>query len=232
MRLSKWKTRCFLPLNDGLLCWVDLSRGLLFCNVFDDTLELRFVPLPVDPCHSNVSVTAGGSALKLVDISPRCCCGAPGSTTCQHAYTVHTWILRIHVSTVWVMDGMIDCAEIWALDAYKGLPRVRPVYPYASLDDPQIVCFEVSERNAVQSDDDWFIMPDLRNKKLPSSCRRRQGSGGYGRGYGKHVFPCRISDYTTVEHKIPVCLHLRRVSFIGHMTNMSLRRVPHIRHTA
>ncbi|TVU26639.1 hypothetical protein EJB05_29193, partial [Eragrostis curvula] len=199
--LSKWETRCVLPLQDGLLCWVDISRGLLFCNAFDEVPELRFMPLPDVPVHwnRNVSVTADGGAVKFVNIFLRCCCGRSGATMCDrsiHAYTIHTWILRIQDMASWEMDGIVDSTEIWAIDAYKGLPHVQLVCPFVSLDEPHIVCFLVSESNFVNEGDrtEWFIMLDLRSKALLSACCR-SNNGGYGYGYGKNVIPSRISDY-------------------------------------
>ncbi|TVU00904.1 hypothetical protein EJB05_53635, partial [Eragrostis curvula] len=129
--LSKWDTSTVLPLSDGLLCWLDESAGLLFCNVFDENPDLRYMPLPVEPSDGNVRVIDGGSAVKFINIIRRCCCGGKGTTDCSrslHAYTIHTWTLRIE-DMVWVMDGMVDSSEIWALDAYKGLPRVPLVCP-------------------------------------------------------------------------------------------------------
>jgi len=71
--------------------------------------------------------TAGGGARKFVDIFPRCCCGGRASTYCRRSYetcTVHTWTLRM-VDMAWVMDDIVDVAELWALDAYHGLPCLQ-----------------------------------------------------------------------------------------------------------
>ncbi|TVU00909.1 hypothetical protein EJB05_53640, partial [Eragrostis curvula] len=125
--LSKWETRSVLPFRDGLLCWLDISCGLLFCNAFDEIPTLRFMRLPE---NRNVSITADGGAVKFVNIFLRCCCGGSGATMCDrciHAYTIHTWILRIQDMASWEMDGIVDSTEIWALDGYKGLPRVQLV---------------------------------------------------------------------------------------------------------
>jgi hypothetical protein len=32
------------------------------------------------------------------------------------------------VDMAWVMDGIVDAAELWALDAYQGLPRLQLGY--------------------------------------------------------------------------------------------------------
>lgn len=49
--LWAWQTRVALPLNGGLLCCVDVSRGLLLCNVMDELPVLRYTcrfrPIPI-----------------------------------------------------------------------------------------------------------------------------------------------------------------------------------------
>ncbi|CAO1939372.1 unnamed protein product [Urochloa humidicola] len=125
------------PVDDRLLCWVDLRCGVMILDVFKEMPTVRYVKLPMDPhgygtgLKRNVCTTAGGGALKLVNIFGRCCCGAAASCNCEHsrhAYTIHTWTMsRIgnDEDMDWVKDGMIDATELWALDAYKGkgLPR-------------------------------------------------------------------------------------------------------------
>ncbi|KAL6653267.1 hypothetical protein ACP70R_008845 [Stipagrostis hirtigluma subsp. patula] len=117
---------------------------LIFSDVFDESPVLRYVPLPaeaLEPCPGpgpsrNLSITAGGT-VKFVNVFPRCCCGGEATTNCrrsQHAYTIKTWTLRM-ADMAWVMDGMVDTTELWALDAYKGLPRVQLCNPVASMKD-------------------------------------------------------------------------------------------------
>ncbi|TVU26627.1 hypothetical protein EJB05_29181, partial [Eragrostis curvula] len=194
--LSSWKTSTVLAVGDEMLCWVDVSHGLLFLNVFDESPELRYVPLPLKPYEGNVcvTVTAAGKVLKFVIIFPRCCCGGEGATKCHRsldAYTINTWSLRMDDMT-WVMDGMLDSTEIWALDAYKGLPKVQLVRPFVSVDDPHVICFAVSEYYKIKGGD-WLIMFDLKSKALLSTRPRRNGD--YGHGHGMNVFPSRISDF-------------------------------------
>lgn len=193
--LSKWKTERALPLSRGVLCWVDRSSGLLLYNVLHEGSRMAFLPFPLEPsANSSVSITAGGGALKLVDVCPRCCCGAKGTTSCHRAYTIRTWIVRIGGDMEWEMDGMVDSTEIWALDAYEGLPRVQPVCPIASVDDPDVVCFQVSERNFVRGGTchAWLLMLDLRRKTIVSTCH--SGDGGYEYPYNS-IFPSKLSDY-------------------------------------
>ncbi|KAL6653270.1 hypothetical protein ACP70R_008848 [Stipagrostis hirtigluma subsp. patula] len=87
-----WTTSTVLPVGERLLCWVDVSQGLIFSNVFDENPTLQYVPLPLDAldllfgpeslpvdvedplsrARRDVCVTAGG-IVKFVDILPRCC---------------------------------------------------------------------------------------------------------------------------------------------------------------
>nr|CAB3491121.1 unnamed protein product [Digitaria exilis] len=199
---SSWRNDTVVPLGDDRLCWVDFQHGLLFCDVFEESPELRFVPLPEDPFfdgvgYRNVSVTAGG-AMKLVNIFPRCCCGGAGRSYCRrshHAYTIHTWTLTTH-SMTWVKDGTIDATQIWDMDGYKGfsLPRVELELPVVSLDEPHVICFVVCEDRHVVGDGDktiWMIMVDMRSGTLRSAFRYPEEWGYVGRHL---LLPSRVSE--------------------------------------
>ncbi|TVU26628.1 hypothetical protein EJB05_29182, partial [Eragrostis curvula] len=194
-KLAYWEGSTVFALRDGLLCWVDITCGLFFSNVFDEIPELQYVPLPVK--LGDVCVTSGGSTVKCVKISPRCCCGGKGATKCRHSrhsYTIQTWMLRLD-DMVWVMDGIVDSTEIWGLDGYKDLPRVPLVCPVVSLDHPHIICFEVCEQYAKKKGDPavWLIVLDLRSKAVLSACRSH--NGGYGRSIERYMISAGISDY-------------------------------------
>ncbi|OEL34726.1 hypothetical protein BAE44_0004255 [Dichanthelium oligosanthes] len=85
---SSWRNDTVIPFGDRL-CWVDLSRGLLFSDVIHDSPGLRYVPLPVDPCfgrcrslYRNVCATAAASgAIKFVNVFPHRCCGRGSALT-------------------------------------------------------------------------------------------------------------------------------------------------------
>ncbi|OEL13659.1 hypothetical protein BAE44_0025322 [Dichanthelium oligosanthes] len=194
---STWQSNMVVPVGDQLLCWVDLSRGLLISNVFDESPGLRYVQLPADPrpvgsyvdfhpSYRNVCVTAGGGAVKFVNIFRRCCCGGEGQTNCKHsrnACTVHTWTLRMDDDMSWVMDGILDATQLWALDSYKGLPRSMLGDPVVSMDDPHAICFVVTDRKM------WRIMVDMRSKTIQSVFRYPKEGTWY------HVIPSRVSNY-------------------------------------
>ena len=71
----------------------------------------------------------------------------------------------------WVMDGVVDAAELWALDAYRGLPRVQLRYPVVSADDPHAICF------VVEGDGVWLIMLGTGSKTLQSVERYTEEEG-------------------------------------------------------
>ncbi|CAL4994944.1 unnamed protein product [Urochloa decumbens] len=158
-----------VPVGDRLLCWVKLSKGLLLCDVFEESPTLEYVKLPVDPCYGqpltcrNVCVTAGGSVLKFVNIFPRCCCGGVGTTNCQNSHgacIINTWTLRMS-DMEWVKDGMVDATELWALDAYGGLPRLPLGHPIVSMDEPRIICFVMVGNKTL-----WKLMVDMKRKTI------------------------------------------------------------------
>ncbi|CAN6362414.1 unnamed protein product [Urochloa humidicola] len=40
-----------VPVGDTMICWVNLDRGILLCDVFQESPVLEYVELPVEPCH-------------------------------------------------------------------------------------------------------------------------------------------------------------------------------------
>ncbi|KAL6653273.1 hypothetical protein ACP70R_008851 [Stipagrostis hirtigluma subsp. patula] len=177
--MCSWRTHTAVPVGDRLLCWADMSQGLIFSDVFDESPGLRYMPLPPEMRFSYMSVTADG-VVKLVRFSNCCSCGRGCATSCPrsppHAYTIKTWMLRMD-DMVWVMDGMVDATELWALDAYEGLPRVPLAHPVVSMDDPHTICFVLCEEYFRQDGDntEQIIMVDLRSKTLLSVYRYPEG---------------------------------------------------------
>ncbi|CAL4982229.1 unnamed protein product [Urochloa decumbens] len=197
---SSWTTDTVVTIADRLLCWVDLSCGILFCDVFDESPVLQFQPLPKDPCHgraSNRDVCAidCGAALKLVNIFPRCCCGGKGATLTGclrslNAYTINTWTLRVS-DMEWVKDGMFHNTELWGLDAYydERLPRLVPTYPVVSMDEPHTISFLLRDEDGY---DPWLITVDMKSKTLRSATQNFRGSWGT---HGRTLIPSSLSYY-------------------------------------
>ncbi|CAD6341179.1 unnamed protein product [Miscanthus lutarioriparius] len=197
---SSWRNNLVIPVGNQLLFWVDLARGLLFSDdVFDESPSLWYKPLPEDADLSlrSVCVTADGCTIKFVNVFPRCCCGGAGKSKCRashHAYAIHTWTLRMDVDIAWVMDGSLDATQLWALDGYKGLPRVELDSPVMSMDKTDAICFVVCERHQEKHGDEtmWWIMVDMKSKTLGSVFRYPEGRrcSRWGR-----PLPSRVSKY-------------------------------------
>ncbi|GJN07341.1 hypothetical protein PR202_ga25165 [Eleusine coracana subsp. coracana] len=149
--------KCVIPVGDDMLCWVWTHQGLILCNVFDENnLVLRYVPLPKDDATScGTGISSSGNVCV--------------TSQCKHSkncFIIKTWKLRMD-SMTWVLDGIMDSSEMWALHTYdKSLPRVRPEYPVVSMDDPHIICFMLQHEKEW-----WLIMLHKRSKMLRSVCR-------------------------------------------------------------
>ncbi|KAG2560567.1 hypothetical protein PVAP13_8KG097400 [Panicum virgatum] len=152
---SCWWADKVVPVDGGLLCWMDLISGIVFSDVFADKPGLRYVPLPTD--YS------------------------------LHHRTIHTWTLSTD-AMAWVMDGVVDAAELWALDAYRGLPRVQLRYPVVSADDPHAICF------VVEGDGVWLIMLDTGSKTLQSVERYTEDEDEWFH-HTDNLTPSKVSDY-------------------------------------
>ncbi|KAF8711116.1 hypothetical protein HU200_029122 [Digitaria exilis] len=44
--LSSWQNHTAVSARDGLMFWVDIRQGLIYCNVYDETTVLRYIRLP------------------------------------------------------------------------------------------------------------------------------------------------------------------------------------------
>ncbi|CAO2147924.1 unnamed protein product [Urochloa humidicola] len=100
---------------------------------------------------------------------------------------------------VWEKDGMVDATELWALSSYEGLPRVPPVWPIMSLDNPHTICFIVCEWFHVKNGGDkttWGILVDTWRKTLLSVSRYSTNGSLIG------IFPSRISCYFDFRARI------------------------------
>ncbi|CAL4985586.1 unnamed protein product [Urochloa decumbens] len=191
--IEQLHTQCgrntIIPLGDRFLCWVKYISGFLLCDMEDEeSPKVRYVPLPPGVCwdpkgyerdmsikHSKNMGAVGLSAVGFVSIDPRCCCGGTGKSTCSHsryAFTINTWLMDINSikePLTWVKDGEIDCEELWRLPGYEGLPRANPMCPIVCLDNPDVVCFLVSNNAFVSSYEDrelWMCQLNIKTKLL------------------------------------------------------------------
>jgi hypothetical protein len=210
-----WETDRVIPVGDRFLHWVDLHQGIVFSDVSEESPDLRFVPLPVEPIlrrredwdrpesRRSLCATAGGATLKFVHVSPRCCCGGPGATKCElsrYAFTVTTWTLTKTTTQVgdmvWEMDAVVDCGDLWALDAYRLLPRLPVDFPVVSIDDTNVVCLMVSEHNHLShcngDKTTWVVTVDTTTKTLLRSAILYSEDKYY---HGEALLPSQVSSY-------------------------------------
>jgi hypothetical protein len=78
--------------------------------------------------------------------------------------------MDVELPLTWVKDGEIDCEEVWTLPGYEGLPRANLECPVVSLDNPDVVCFLVSNRYFATYEDRkvWMIQLTIKTKTLLS----------------------------------------------------------------
>lgn len=156
--------------------------------------KVRYIDLPPELIHRrddwddqddrdmqfSQSIGAAGdrAAVRLVSVDPHSCCFGSDrrhGSTCGHpryAFSIKSWTMNLSMEEqlTWVKDDEIDCQELWALPGYDGLPRSHLQCPIVSLDNPDVVCFSVSNFHFVSYQDYkvWMIQLNIKTKKLLS----------------------------------------------------------------
>uniref|UniRef100_A0ACD6A1L3 Uncharacterized protein n=1 Tax=Avena sativa TaxID=4498 RepID=A0ACD6A1L3_AVESA len=98
----------------------------------------------------------------------------------------------------WEMDAVVDCDDLWALDAYRLLPRLPMDFPVVSIDDPDVACLLVSEHNHLHRDGDkttWVVMVDTRTKALLRSAAILYSSSSDKYYHAQALLPSQVSSY-------------------------------------
>ncbi|CAL4982176.1 unnamed protein product [Urochloa decumbens] len=180
-----------ISVADRFICLAGYKKGFYLCDMADEASpKVRLVPLPPevmsrcghdsdddDRKFSKNMGAAGSSSVRYVSVDAHCCCGGPGRSTCvgsRYAFTINSWIMDLcsidDEPLTWVKDGEIDCEELWALPGYEGLPRADVMCPLVSLDDPDVVCFLVSNYEFVSSENYkvWMLQLNVTTKTLLS----------------------------------------------------------------
>ncbi|CAL4995001.1 unnamed protein product [Urochloa decumbens] len=189
--MEGWEIYRTIPVGNRFLCWVEDS-GFFLCDMLDEgNPKVRGACLPhellsrydddaddndMPPLkHSKNMGAAGASALRFVSIDSRCCCSGTSRSTCagsRFAFTVTIWTMELGTDEplTWVKDGVLDCVELWAQPGYEGLPRTHLKCPVVSLDNPDVVCFTVSNYYFVsyQEYKVWMIQVNMRSKTMLS----------------------------------------------------------------
>ncbi|CAO2197504.1 unnamed protein product [Urochloa humidicola] len=160
--LCWWRADTVVPYG-RYLCWVDYSRGVIFCDVYHGSPDLQYLSLPVDhipfgypdPCRIGwpqasraVRITKYGT-MKFINISRSdgMLSGAsePGS---DFTITISTLMHRSYDDMGWEKDAnaTIGAAQLWNMEGYSDqLPRVAPQFPLLSMDDPNIIYFVLAD---------------------------------------------------------------------------------------
>ncbi|PVH65760.1 hypothetical protein PAHAL_1G072300 [Panicum hallii] len=142
---------------DGLMFWVDYHRGLIYCDVFDDSPVLQFIQLPgIDIWDQDHDYTQGRQL-------PR----AYRTVSKTSGFKITTWSLK-WTDLKWVKDSVLQVDDLWSLPnlRYSPLPRWVPEYPVVSKQDSNIIHFIL---RGPQSDAKaWIITLDMRNAVLKS----------------------------------------------------------------
>ncbi|PUZ44006.1 hypothetical protein GQ55_8G053500 [Panicum hallii var. hallii] len=183
-------TNTIVPVGDRFLCWVKHESGFLLCDMADDALpKVRYTPLPAgviwDP--KNYGDDKDDDGIAWAPPAPAWCAssastptaaaaapeGAPACAHSRYAFTIRAWStdLAMDEPPAWVEDGEIACEELWALPGYEGLPRANLQCPVVCLDDPDAVCFLVSNAHFVSSYKErktWMVQLNIKTKTLLS----------------------------------------------------------------
>jgi hypothetical protein len=105
-------------------------------------LDLRYVPLPVDPVRRNPddsdygrgcpeasrSLCVSDDTLKFVIVNQN------GSN-----FSINMWSMCEDYT--WREKATLDAAQLWALDYENCFPHVRPEFPVVNMKNPEAVCF-------------------------------------------------------------------------------------------
>ncbi|CAL5059750.1 unnamed protein product [Urochloa decumbens] len=140
-----------------LVCFVDYHRGILLCDVFAASPELRST-------GRSTSASKGG-VMRFVDVSD----GLFGRRRHPYAVTVTTWTLRAAevAEWEWEKDGVLQVGDLWNSCEFRRspLPRRAPVYPAVCKHGTSVVGFANMDWNS-STKDAWVIVVDVREMEL------------------------------------------------------------------
>ncbi|CAN6271793.1 unnamed protein product [Urochloa humidicola] len=186
-----WHTDKVFAFRGGLMCFVDYHRGILLCDVFATSPELRFIPFPeieiwddkhdygngrrLPQEHRTVGVSNG--VMRFVDVSD----GLFGRRRHPFAVTVTTWTLRTPAAAEmeeweWEKDGVLQVGDLWESSEF----RRSPLYPAVCKHDPGVVGFALMDPKFHATKDAWVIMVDVRDGVAGLRAVHEPGEGGGG----------------------------------------------------
>ncbi|CAO2143517.1 unnamed protein product [Urochloa humidicola] len=187
-----WATDAVVPYRRRFLIWVDYYRGMIVADMIpcsgkkeEAAPKLWYVRLPVDTIENNpydsdydrgypevsrsVCATCSGIKFVSVDHKESSSFGVGNMRTWTSTFRITTWSLHEEDYT-WGKETAMDPDELWAaLDCSEHrIPRVAPQYPVVNMENPDRVCFLMSERSATgcNSEPTWMIEVDMKKKVL------------------------------------------------------------------
>ncbi|KAF7023709.1 hypothetical protein CFC21_036173 [Triticum aestivum] len=199
----------------GTMGWVDLWRGILFCDVLtaDGQHTLRFVPLPpphvedkvFDRISRDIAVVNG--VIKYIGLQVRV---VPGSSFGCGAYTLDGWSpaqwsmqITDTLSKKFKLDYVLDASDIpdtlkLKVDAGTAQPTLKTLHigqPILSLQDDDIVYLLAKVDHRDEDCNGWVLAVDTKSKKI-----RGVSEFGVQRTLGLSLvyIASRISEYLKV----------------------------------
>ncbi|WVZ65772.1 hypothetical protein U9M48_015083 [Paspalum notatum var. saurae] len=178
------------------LCWVDYCLGgILLCNVFDDSADLRYLPFPAkipgmdrdihgiswSDLYQTVGVNEDHGVLKFVMVVQGDGQMIGEKFMAESGFRVSSWTLKTTENNMsWVLDAVLESDDLWKLDAFEKLPRAPLQFPAVSMADPSIVCFVLREEGREkivghEYDETWSVAIDMSNMAVVSYCQYING---------------------------------------------------------
>ncbi|CAL4947299.1 unnamed protein product [Urochloa decumbens] len=170
--LCWWRADTVVPCG-SYLCWVDYSRGVIFCDVYHGSPDLQYLPLPVehipfgypDPCR--IGWPQASRAVCITNDGMLSGVSEPGS---DFTITISTLMHHSYEHMGWEKDtnGTLGATQLWDMDGYSDqLPRVAPQFPLLSMDDPNIIYFVLSEGHTLGAGAKaWVVALNIDSSKV------------------------------------------------------------------
>ncbi|KAM0867900.1 hypothetical protein ACQ4PT_041704 [Festuca glaucescens] len=213
-----WETdwTCSNPVGDRFLYWADLHQGIVFSDVSEESPDLRFVPLPVEPILRRRENWDRPESCRSFGCHGRRCHGQvrPRLTLLllrrPRRHQLRAFSLRLHRHHLDPEDEDDAGRRHGVGDGRRGRlrrplsPRRLPTSPSSAhgfprrkhLDDANVVCLLVSEHNHLghRNGDKttWVVIVDTTTKTLLRSVILYSEDKYY---HGEALLPSQVSSY-------------------------------------
>jgi hypothetical protein len=132
------------------LCWVDYCiGGILFCDVFDASSRLQYIPFPdklpnldralhggsVAELYQGVSVNEDHGLIKFAMVVQGDGQMIGERFTPASGFKLTSWTMKItdEANMSWIIDSVLDYDDLWKLDDFAQLPRIPLEFPVISM---------------------------------------------------------------------------------------------------